>query len=43
MNEIINKILSAGDKLMPEMHWIQPGFTYSVCGKFTKKDKNTKI
>ena len=21
---------------MPEMHLIQPGFTYSVCGPFTK-------
>ena len=37
MNEIINKILSAGDKFMPEMHLKQPGFTYSACGPFTKK------
>ena len=21
---------------MPEMHWRQPGFTYSACGPFTK-------
>ena len=21
---------------MPEMHLLQPGFTYSVCGPFTK-------
>ena len=29
---------------MPEMHLKQLGFTYSVCGPFTKKQrKNTKI
>ena len=26
----------AGDKFMPEMHLIQPRFTYSTCGPFTK-------
>ena len=36
MNEIVNKFLLAGDKFMPEMHLKQPGFTYSVCGPFTK-------
>ena len=36
MNETINKFLLAGDKFMPEMHLKQPGFTYSVCGSFTK-------
>ena len=36
MNEIVNKILLAGDKFMPEMHLRQPGFTYSACGPFTK-------
>ena len=36
MNEIINKFLLAGDKVMPEMHLKQPGFTYSTCGLFTK-------
>ena len=28
MNEIVNKFLSAGDKLIPKMHLRQPGFTY---------------
>ena len=28
MNEIVNKVLLAGDKFMP--------FTYSACGPFTK-------
>ena len=29
---------------MPEIHLRQPGFTYSACGQFTKKQrKNTKI
>ena len=36
MNEIVNKILLAGDKFLPEMHLKQPGFTYSTCGPFTK-------
>ena len=36
MNEIVNKLLLAGDKFMPEMHLLQPGFTYSACGPFTK-------
>ena len=36
MNEIVNKLLLAGDKFMPEMHLKQPGFTYSACGLFTK-------
>ena len=39
MNDIINKFLLAGDKFMPEMHLRQPGFTYSVCGLFTKNKK----
>ena len=36
MNEIVNKLLIAGEKLMPEMHLRQPGCTYSACGPFTK-------
>ena len=36
MNEIVNKFLLAGGKFMPEMHLRQPGFTYSICGPFTK-------
>ena len=36
MNEIVIKFLLAGDKLMPEMHLREPGFTYSTCGPFTK-------
>ena len=45
MNEIVNKFLLARDKFMPEMHLRQPGFIYSACGSFTKKNKrkNTKI
>ena len=37
MNEIVNKVLLAGDKFIPEMHFNQPGFTYSAYGPFTKK------
>ena len=36
MNEIVNRFLLAGDKFMPEIHFKQPGFTYSACGLFTK-------
>ena len=44
MNDIVTKLLLGGDKFMPERHLIQPGFTYSACGPFTKKQrKNTKI
>ena len=44
MNEIVNKFLLVGDEFMPETHLKQPGFTYSACGTFTKKQrKNTKI
>ena len=39
MNDIINKFLLVGDKLMPEMHLRQPGFTYSACGPFTKTEE----
>ena len=44
MNEIVNKFLLAGDKFIPEMYLKQPGFTYSACGPFTKKQgKNSEI
>ena len=33
---MVNKFLLIGDKFMPELHLKQPGFTYSVCGPFTK-------
>ena len=36
MNEIVHKILLAGDKFMSEMHLRQPQFVYSACGPFTK-------
>ena len=36
MNEIVNKVLLAGDKFIPEMHLKQPVFTYSACGPFTR-------
>ena len=36
MNEIVNKLLLAGNKFMNEMHLKQPGFTYSACGPFTR-------
>ena len=36
MNEIVNIFLLVEDKLMPEIHLKQPGFTYIACGPFTK-------
>ena len=36
MNEIVNKLLLAGDKFMPEKHLRQPEFAYSACEPFTK-------
>ena len=36
MNEIVNKFLLAGNKLMSEIHLRQLRFTSSVCGPFTK-------
>ena len=48
MNEIVSKVLLAGDKVMPEMHLRQPaalgksGFKYSACGLFTKNKGKTQ-
>ena len=39
MNQIVHKFLLAGDKVMPEMHLRQPGFTYSACGPFTRNKR----
>ena len=36
MNDIINKFLLTGDKIMPRMQVREPGFAYSACGSFTK-------
>ena len=36
MNQIVNKVLLAGDKFMPEMHLGQSGFTYSVYGPYNR-------
>ena len=43
MNEIVNKFLLGRDKFMSEMHLKEPGFTYSACGLFTKRKKESKI
>ena len=36
INQIVNKLLLAGDKFIHEMHLKQHGFTYRACGTFTK-------
>ena len=39
---IVNKFLLAEDKFIPEMDFIQPGFTYSVCEPFAKNKGRIK-
>ena len=44
MNDLLNKILLAGNKFMPETPLRWPGFTYSARGPFTaKKEKIQKF
>ena len=43
-NSIINKILLAGDKFMPELHLVHPIVKkYRACGPFTKHTKEFKV
>ena len=42
MNNIVNKLLLAGDEFMPVMHLRQTRFTYSAYGLFTKYKKRIK-
>ena len=42
LNEIVNKLLLASDRFVPEMHLKQPGFTYSACGPFTQSKERIK-
>ena len=43
MNKIVDKFLLVGDKFMPEMHFKQPGFTYSACCPLKKKQKKNQF
>ena len=38
----MNKFLLTGETFMPEIHLEQPGFTYSVCGPFTKSKQKVQ-
>ena len=42
MNAIVNMLLLAGDKCIPQMYLKQPEFTNSSCGLFTKNKERTK-
>ena len=42
MNNVINKLLLAGDKFMPEMHLKQSQFVYIACGLFTRHKERIK-
>ena len=37
MSKIVTKVLLTGDKVMVELHYIQPGFPYSAWRNFTKR------
>ena len=41
-SNVINKLLLAGDKFMPEIHLRHSQFTYSVCGPFTKNEQRIR-
>ena len=43
MNPIVNKLLLAGEKFMPEIHLRQLRFTFRVSGPFTKNKERIKI
>ena len=42
MNNVINKFLLAGNKVMAEIHLRQPRFVYSACGPFTRHKERIK-
>ena len=42
MNQIVNKFFLTADKFMPELHLRQSGYTYSICGLFTKHGERIK-
>ena len=42
MNVITNTFLLTGDKFMPKLDLIQPGFTYIACGPFTRYRERIK-
>ena len=42
INNIINKTLLAGHKLMPEMHLRLPGFTFSAFEPFIRNKTRTQ-
>ena len=39
MNEIVNRLLLAGYKFMPEIHLLQPGFLCTACSQLNEKRK----
>ena len=42
MNAIVNKLLLAGYKFMPEIHLRKTRFTYSASGPFTNNKEGIK-
>ena len=41
-NAIVKKLLLSGDKSKPELHLRQSGFTYKVCGPFSKNKERLR-
>ena len=42
MNAIVNNLLLAEDKFMPEMHLKEPGLSYSACEPFPENKERIK-
>ena len=42
MNEVVNKLLLAGEKFMSEMQLKHPEFTNNASGPFTKNKERTQ-
>ena len=43
MNEIVNKFLLTGNNFMPKLNLRKPGFTFNICGPFTKHPESIKV
>ena len=43
MNKVINQILLAADKFIPEIYLRQLGFIYIDCGRFNRSNEGIQI
>ena len=42
MNEILNKLMLARDKVIPEEYLTKPGFKFRFCGPLIKNEEKTQ-